>query len=134
MPVHRKHGQNVPRRKAVGLVLSLLLVSGCSGKSLDGDPPRIAPARAAESPPLSQAPADVVRPLDGTPQTAIFDDRASQLVILAAGPGPTPSSRLTLLGSARTSQRVVDLPGPATALAGDNSGTVYLSGRGGYFV
>ncbi len=96
--------------------------------------PTIAPARAAESPPLSQAPAGVVRPLTGAPQTAIFDGRTAQLVI--AGPGRTSasSSSLTLLGFQQTSQRVVDLPGPATALAGDNDGTAYLSGRGGYFV
>jgi hypothetical protein len=134
VPVHRKHGQSLPRRKTIGLLLFLLLATGCSGKSLDGEPPRIAAARAAESPPLSQAPAGVVRPLDGAPQTAIFDGHTSQLVIVAPGPTSTASSRLTLLGSQQTSPRVVELPGPATALAGDDNGTAYLSGRGGYFV
>ena len=109
-------------------------VAGCSGKTLDKDVPTIAPARAAESPPLSQAPAGVVRPLAGAPQTAIFDGHTSQLVIVAPGPTSTSPSSLTLLGFQQTSQRVVDLPGPATALAGDNDGTAYLSGRGGYFV
>jgi hypothetical protein len=134
VPVHRKHGLSLPRRKAIGLLLFLLLATGCSGKSLDGELPRIAAARAAESPPLSQAPAGVVRPLDGAPQTAIFDGHTSQLVIDAPGPTSTASSRLTLLGSQQTSPRVVELPGPATALAGDDNGTAYLSGRGGYFV
>ncbi|MDT5274490.1 MAG: hypothetical protein QOG95_1422, partial [Mycobacterium sp.] len=34
----------------------------------------------------------------------------------------------------QTSQRVIDLPGPATGLTGDHGGTAYLSTRGGYFV
>ena len=76
----------------------------------------------------------MVRPLAGAPQTAIFDGHTSQLVIVAPGPTSTSPSSLTLLGFQQTSQRVVDLPGPATALAGDNDGTAYLSGRGGYFV
>jgi hypothetical protein len=133
VPVPRKHGQSVPRRKAVGLLLSLLLATGCSGKSLDGELPRIAPAHAAESPPLAQAPAGAVRPLDGAPQTAIFDGHTSQLIIVAPGPTSSAPSRLMLLGSQQTSPRVVDLPGQATGLAGDNNGTAYLSSRGGYF-
>jgi sugar lactone lactonase YvrE len=133
VPVHRKHGENVARRQAIGLLLCLLLLAGCSGKTLDKDVPTIAPARAAESPPLSQAPAGVVRPLTGAPQAAIFDGHTSQLVIAAPGPTSTSPSSLTLLGFQQTSQRIVDLPGPATALAGDNDGTAYLSGRGGYF-
>jgi sugar lactone lactonase YvrE len=76
----------------------------------------------------------VVRPLAGAPQTAIFDGHTSQLVIVVPGPTSTSPSSLTLLGFQQTSQRVVDLPGPATALAGDNDGTAYLSGHGGYFV
>ncbi len=38
------------------------------------------------------------------------------------------------MGTQQTSQRVIELPGPATGLAGDNAGTAYLSTRGGYFV
>jgi hypothetical protein len=134
VPVFRKHGENIPRQQAIGLLLSLLLVAGCSGKTLDKDVPTIAPARAAESPPVSRAPAGVVRPLAGAPQAAIFDGRTSQLVIVAPGPTSTSPSSVTLLGFQQTSQRAVELPGPATALAGDNDGTAYLSGRGGYFV
>src|ERR1700734_812977 len=83
VPVFRKHVENIPRRQAIGLLLSLLLVAGCSGKTLDKDVTTIAPARAAESPPLSQAPAGVVRPLAGAPQAAIFDGHTSQLAIVA---------------------------------------------------
>ena len=133
MPLYRKHGEHLPRLKAIGLLLSVLLAAGCSGKTLDETPPTIAPAQAAESPPLSRPPAGVVRPLQGRPQTAIFDRRTAQLVIVAPGLTPAAPSSLTLLGSQQTSQRVVDLPGPATALAGDSDGTAYLSTRGGYF-
>ena len=99
-PYYRKHGENFARRQAIGLLLSLLFLAGCSGKTLDKDLPTIAPARAAQSPPLSQAPAGVVRPLAGAPQTAIFDGHTSQLVIVAPGPTSTSPSSLTLLGFA----------------------------------
>ena len=36
--------------------------------------------------------------------------------------------------TAQVAPRVIDLPGPATALTGDGHGTVYLAARGGYFV
>jgi hypothetical protein len=117
----------------VGLLVSLTLVAGCSAKTLEETPATIAPAQPAESPPLSQAPAGVVRPLDGRSQAAIFDTRTAQLAILTPGPTPT-AAHLTLLGSQQTSQRIVDLPGPATGLTGDSDGTAYLSARGGYFV
>jgi hypothetical protein len=133
VPIQRKHPAKPPHRQAIGLLLSLLFLVGCSGKTLHDDLPRIAPARAAESPPLTQTPAGVVRPLEGTPQTAIFDGRTSQLVIFAPGAGPEAPSTLTLVGSQQTSQRIVELPGPATALTGDNNGTAYLSCHGGYF-
>lgn len=132
MPVCRKHGKNLPRLQAIGLLVSLFL-AGCSGKELDVTPPAIVPAQAGESPPLSQAPAGVVHPMDGRPQSAIFDSRTAQLAIVAPGPTSAAPARLTLLGHQQTSQRVVDLPGPASALAGDGNGIAYLSARGGYF-
>jgi hypothetical protein len=133
VPVQRKHGEKPARRQAVGLLISLVILVGCSGKTLHDNLPRIAPARAAESPPLTQAPAGVVRPLEGAPQTAVFDGHTSQLAILAPGATPTAPSTLALLGSQQTSQRIVELPGPASALTGDNNGTAYLSSHGGYF-
>ncbi len=134
MPGYTKHLKYLPRLQAIGLLLSLLVAAGCSGKALDATPPAIAPAQAAESPPLSQAPAGVVRAVDGRPQSAIFDSHSAQLVIIAPGPNSAAPARLILLGPQQTSQRVVDLPGPASALAGDGNGTVYVSARGGYFV
>jgi hypothetical protein len=112
----------------------LTLVVGCSSKTLEATPPTIEPARPADSPPLSQDPAGVVRPLDGQPQAAIFDRRTAQLVILTSGLATTAPATITATGAEQTSSRVIDLPGPATGLAGDGNGTAYLATRGGYFV
>ncbi|MDT5253592.1 MAG: hypothetical protein QOH07_2546 [Mycobacterium sp.] len=134
MPAHRKHCEHVPRLQSIGLVFVLVLVVGCSAKTLDETPAAIAPAQPAQSPPLSQAPAGVVRPLDSRPQSALFDGRTAQLAIVTAGSTPAAPAGLTVLGFQQTSQRVIDLPGPATGLTGDHGGTAYLSTRGGYFV
>ncbi|MGA9491675.1 MAG: hypothetical protein WBV80_15685 [Mycobacterium sp.] len=112
----------------------VLLVAGCTSKALDDSPAAIPPAGPAESPPISQAPAGVVRPLDGRPQSAIFDDRTAQLVLVAPGPTPAAPAKVITLNPQQTSSRVIDLPGPATGLTGDNGGSAYLSTRGGYFV
>ncbi len=134
MPANRKHDACVRRVTAIGLLFSLVLTTACTKKAFDDVPATIAPAQAALSPPLTQPPAGVIRPLDGRAQTAVFDAHTGQLVTLAPGPTPTEPSSLTLTGSQQTSQRVIALPGPATGLVGDNAGTAYLSTRGGYFV
>lgn len=133
MPSHRKHGQRVLHLTTVGLLVSVTLLAGCSTKALEQTPAAVAPAQPAESPPLSRTPAGVIRPLDGRPQAAIFDARTAQLAILTPRPA-LAAAQLTLLGSQQTSQRVVELPGPATGLTDDGGGTAYLSTRGGYFV
>ena len=133
MPPHRKHGQRVLLLTTVGLLVSVTPLAGCSTKALEQTPAAVAPAQPAESPPLSRTPAGVIRPLDGRPQAAIFDARTAQLAILTPRPA-LAAAQLTLLGSQQTSQRVVELPGPATGLTDDGGGTAYLSTRGGYFV
>ena len=133
MPALRKRGAPSPCRRAIGLLFLLLCLVACSGKTLEQTPPTVAPAQPAESPPLSADPAGAVRPLDNQPQAAVFDGRTGQLVILGQGPTRAAAS-LTLLGSQQTSPRVVDLPGPMTALTDDGNGTAYLSCRGGYLV
>jgi hypothetical protein len=65
------------RRLAIGLLFLLISMVGCSTKTLEETPPKVAPAQPAESPPLSQAPAGVVRPLDSGPQAAVFDSRTA---------------------------------------------------------
>ena len=134
MPANRKHDARLRRITVLGLLLSLVLPTACSQKALDDIPATVAPAQAAQSPPLTRAPAGVTRPLDGRAQSAVFDGRTGQLVVVVPGPTPTAPANLALVGLQQTSQRLINLPGPATGLAGDNAGFAYLSTRGGYFV
>jgi outer membrane protein assembly factor BamB len=115
-------------------LLALITVgAGCSGNPLTGAPPTIPPAQPADSPPASQSPAGAVRPLAGHAAAAIFDGATHQLVVLAPGADPEAPARLTEFGDPHAAPRVVNLPGPATALTGDGRGTAYLLTRGGYF-
>jgi DNA-binding beta-propeller fold protein YncE len=109
----------------------LTLVTGCSSNPLSVKPPTIEPAQAADSPVASQAPAGAVRPLGGHPQAAVFDTATHQLVVLSPGGDPAAPASIALFSD---TPRLVTLPGPATALAGDDRGRVYLAARGGYFV
>lgn len=111
-----------------------MLATGCSSTTQDGAPGAIGPAQPADSPPVSHSPAGVVLPLNGHPQAAIFDARTRQLVVLTPGGGPPSPASITVFGAPQIPPHVIGLPGPATALTGDGSGTAYLSGRGGYFV
>jgi len=133
MPADRKHDADLPVVQVFGLLFVLLLVAGCTSKTLDDSPPAIASAQPADSPPTAQAPAGVVRALDGRPQAAIFDGRTALLVTLSPGPGPSAAAKIVTLSFQHTSQRVIDVPGPATGLTGDNNGNAYLSTHGGYF-
>jgi hypothetical protein len=112
----------------------LALTAGCSSKTLDSAAPAIDPAQPGQSPPQSQAVPGVIRPLDGRAQAAIVDNRTTQLVILTPGAASTAPARVAMLGSQQSSPRVIELPGPATGLTGDGSGTAYLASHGGYFV
>lgn len=94
-------------------------------------PPTIDPAQPAVSPPVSQPPAGVVRPLQGHPQSALFDGRTHQLVVLSPGADSGASASISLFGAGHAPPRVLPLPGPATALTCDH-GTAYLATRGGY--
>jgi outer membrane protein assembly factor BamB len=131
---NRKRSAHVRRIVAIGLLFSLLAPTACSKKSFDDLPTGVAPAQAAQSPPVTQAPPGTVRPVDGGVQSALFDGRTGELAVLTAGPSPDAPSSLTVMGPQQTSERVVPLPGPATGMAGDNTGFAYLSTRGGYFV
>ena len=64
----------------------------------------------------------------------MFDGRTAQLAVLVPGSDATAPAGLALVSLQQTSQRLITLPGPATGVAGDNAGFVYLSTRGGYFV
>ena len=88
------------------------------------------PAQAAQSPPVAGTPAGVVRPLPGHAQAAVFDPATANLAVLSPGVGGQ-STVSVVPPSGET--RPVPLPGPATAITGDNDGRVYASTRGGYF-
>jgi hypothetical protein len=133
VPPHPKHEQRLARLQAVGLLLLLASGTGCSSKSLEGTPPTIEPARPADSPPLSQAPAGVVHTLTSKATAAVFDSRTAQLVILGNGSAAAAPTQITVMGSQQTPSRVIDLPGPASGLTGNGS-NAYVSTRGGYFV
>ena len=82
------------------------------------------------SPPVTGEPAGIVRPLSGHAQAAAFDTATGSLAVLA--PAVDGRSVVAVLRPTGTPQ-VVQLPGAATAMAGDNEGGVYVSTRGGYF-
>jgi len=66
-----------------------------------------------------------VRPLADQALTALFDAKTSSLAVLS----PRAVTSITKTGSPRT----VPLPGPASAMAGDDEGRLFVSTRGGYF-
>jgi hypothetical protein len=134
VPANRKRNACMRRTTAIGLLFSLVLPTACSKKTFDDIPAAIAPAQAAPSPPLTHAPAGLLRPLPGRPQTAAFDGRTGLLAVVSPGPDSTAPASLALIAQQQIPQRVIGLPGPVTGLAGDNAGTAYLSTRGGYFV
>ncbi|MEB4211718.1 hypothetical protein [Mycobacterium sp. 94-17] len=129
---HSRHNPAVQRGGAVLAVL-LIAVAGCSSKSLGTAPRTIEPATAAVSPPASQRPAGALRPLGGHAAAAVFDGGTHQLVVLTPGTDPAATASVTVVGGPHVAPRVVELPGPATALADDGHGTAYLATRGGYF-
>jgi DNA-binding beta-propeller fold protein YncE len=129
-----QHYKRADQPLFAGVLCALAVAAGCSSNPIDTSPPTIAPARAAESPPGSRAPAGTVRPLSGRPQAAIFDAGTAQLAVLSPGADPQMPAVVTVLGTGAAPPRTLALPGPATALAGDGHGTAYLSARGGYFV
>jgi hypothetical protein len=119
------------------LLILLALVAGCGPKSpnpLASAPRTIEPARAADSPPAAQNPAGAVRPLAGHPTAAVFDGGTRQLAVLCPGSEPSASASIAVFGAAQVPPRVIDLPANATALTGDDHGTVYLAVRGGYLM
>jgi outer membrane protein assembly factor BamB len=116
--------------RASAVVLATAGLAGCSANHAEVPPPTIVPAQAAQSPPVAGAPAGVVRPVPGLAQAAVFDLATSSLAVLS----PLFESRsLVTIVPASGQPRPVTLAASATALTGDNDGSVYASTRGGYF-
>jgi len=109
---------------------AIVLLTACSSNSSDTPPPTIVPAEAAVSPPASDAPAGIVRPLADHALDALFDAKTSSLSVLSPRPGG--QAVVTMITEAGGT-RPVPLPGPATAMTGDDQGRLYVSTRGGYF-
>ena len=109
-------------------------MAGCSSNPLASAPRTIEPAQAADSPPPSQNPTGAVRPLAGHPLAAVFDSGTRQLAVLCPGSEPSESATVAVFGAAQAPPRVIDLRARATALTGDDHGTVYLAVRGGYLM
>jgi len=121
----------------LGLLILLALVTACTSNPLTplaSAPRTIEPARAADSPRPSQNPAGAVRPLAGHPLAAVFDSGTRQLAVLCPGSEPSASASIVVFGAAQVPPRVIDLRANATALTGDDHGTIYLAVRGGYLI
>jgi DNA-binding beta-propeller fold protein YncE len=131
-PLPRRLNFSVQQIRVGAVVLAITALASCSAKPADAPPPTIVPAHAEQSPPVTVtgAPAGVVRPLAGPAQAAVFDAATASLAVLSPGVGG--QSMLTVVASSGAA-RPVPLPGPATAMTGDNGGRVYASTRGGYF-
>lgn len=125
-----KRATRRPRRSLPGLLLPLLLLTACSSNPITA-PPTIAPAEPAVSPVAAERPAGTVRPLAGQATGAVFDATTKLLAVLSPGPDAEVGATLALVGD--SPPVTLALPGPASAVAGDGDGTVYLSGHGGYY-
>lgn len=116
-----------------GLFGSLVVLAGCSSNPVTGPPPTIAPAQPAVSPAVTHDPAGMVRPLTCSASAAVFDTLTAQLVVLCPGAHPGAAATVAVLDATGPRSRMITLPGPASALTGDDRGSAYLSSRGGYF-
>jgi len=82
------------------------------------------------SPVAAGKPDGSVRPLADHAIASIFDTRTASLAVLS--PQSAEQSVITILGDVDEARTVL-LPGPATAIVGDDEGRLYVSTRGGYF-
>jgi hypothetical protein len=115
---------------ALATALTTALFAGCASNPADTPPRTIDPAAAAESPPVTAAPAGVVRPLAGNAQAALFDAGTDSLVVLGAGTG---DRSVVTVFAATGAAAPTELDGAATAMVSDDDGGLLLSTRGGYF-
>lgn len=119
----------------VALIIMAAL-TGCSADSLQPDPPTIEPAQPAVSAPVTTPPHGDIRPLATSPhtqaQTALFDHHTASLIVFAASTDPHTPAALTVLAPDQPNQRRITLTPDATAITGDDHGTLYVSRRGGY--
>ncbi len=120
------------RGTIAALAAVIAVVSGCSTGSDTGspaDPAVITPASAAQSPPVTAAPAGTVHRFTGQSSAVLFDTWTNTVSVLT-----DHGQKVTLFtrDNLDVPRHTVALPSPATAAVGDGHGTVYLSTKGGY--
>ena len=57
----------------------------------------------------------------------------ARLAVLCPGSDPAAPASIAVFADAQAPPRVIALPGPATAVTGDNRGTAFVAAHGGYF-
>lgn len=124
-----QHGNRILLRSLVAVLL-VTLASGCRSNPVDGPPPTIEPAQAAQSPATSTPPAGRIVPLPGNQHSATVD--AGMLLVLTAGADAGAPATLSVV-EASGSRRTVPLPGPASAVVSGGAGSVHAATRGGFF-
>ncbi|CAN5524158.1 hypothetical protein BH09ACT8_BH09ACT8_50440 [soil metagenome] len=135
MPRRNNHPGHTRFAGLLVAILTLVMpVAACSSKTIDAPPPTIEPAGPATAPLIATAPAGAVHPLAGSPVAALIDAGSAALVVLRPAADAGSDSSLSVFAPGGTASRTIPLPGPATAVAGDRRGVVYLSTTGGYFV
>lgn len=127
-PLPEQENRVAVRSVAAGLLAVIMVAGGCKSGPVSTAPRTIEPARAAESPPTTAAPAGQILPLAGNPQAAVVD--GDSLVVLAPGGDSAAPATLTVFGPTGAA-RTIALPDPATAITSDGRGTAYAAGRGG---
>lgn len=127
MPIPKKPASRLVHSGVV--IVALIAVAACSPDSKDDAPAIIAPATAGASPPVTATPDGVVRPVPKPVLSSVFDAKTSSLIALI---GDSDAATDLVVYPQGGAQRMVPLPTPATAMAGDGDGTVYLASRGGF--
>ncbi|TDZ81862.1 YncE family protein [Mycobacteroides salmoniphilum] len=120
------------RGTIAALAAVIAVASGCStGGDTDNPagPAVITPASAAQSPPVTAAPAGTVHRFTGRSSAVLFDTSTTTVSVLT-----DDGRKVTLFtrDNLDAPRHTVALPSPATAAVGDGRGTVYLSTKGGY--
>ncbi|MGH3955538.1 MAG: YncE family protein [Mycobacterium sp.] len=120
------------RGTVAALAAVIAVASGCStGSDTDNPagPAVITPASAAQSPPVTTAPAATVHRFTGRSSAVLFDTSTNTVSVLT-----DDGRKVTLFtrDNLDAPHHTVALPSPATAAVGDGHGTVYLSTKGGY--
>jgi len=112
-------------------MLAITLSAGCSSKSADAPPPTIAPAHAADSPPVVGALPGTVVPAPAGAIAATVDTATRALAVLSVAAPDRATVTVLTPGLPAAS---IALPGGATAMSADGDGRVAVATRGGYFL